>query len=101
MATPLTGQKVVSGTAQQLASVSQTVAAWTLKAPLTNKGPAFIGDSTVTTSTGHQFDPGDEMEYERSTKNGEQKYEVGPNDCYVVGTAGSGDKFTWFASPGT
>lgn len=99
MAFPLSGQIVLSGTAQPLSATPVDTTAWSVKAPLTNVNPVFIGPPGVTTSSGHQLDPGDSMEYERSAQNGQPMYPIGPNDCYGVGTANAGDKLTWFASP--
>jgi len=97
MPTPISGQVAVSATAQPLAPTHVEVTAWVLKAPSTNVNPVFVGGVGVTSSTGHQYDPGDSFEYERSTQNGAPKYQISPDDVYVVGTAG--DRVTWFASP--
>ncbi len=97
MSAPYAGQVSVSGTAQALSSTPVTVAAFVVKAPATNVNPIYIGPSTVTTSNGHQLDPGDVFEYERSNFNGQNAYQLGPADIYVVGT--SPDKATFFASP--
>jgi len=97
MPTPLTGQISVTGTAQAVSTTPVTVAAWVLKTATTNQNPIFIGPEGITTSTGHQLDPGDSIEYERSFQNGAPRYMLGPSDVYVVGT--SGDKTTWFGSP--
>jgi hypothetical protein len=98
MPKPITGQVAVSAAAAPLTAVHVDVTAWTLKAPGSNAFPVFVGNSAVTASTGHQYDPGDTFEYERYTQNGQPKYEISPDDVYVVGTPG--DKVTWFGSPG-
>jgi hypothetical protein len=97
MPSPVTGQVQVSATPQALATTHIEATAWVLKAPSTNAGPVYVGAAAVTAGTGHQYDPGDSFEYERSSQNGAPKYQISPDDIYVVGT--SGDRVTWFASP--
>lgn len=99
MASPISGQVSVSGTAAPLSSTPLTVAAFTIKAPLANSATIYIGPAGVTTGTGYGLDPGDTFEYERSSQNGQVTYQIGPNDVYVVGSGG--DKATWLASPGS
>ena len=96
MAAPISGQVALSGSAQPL-SRPVTVAAFVIKAPLTNAHPAFIGPNGVTSTTGPQMDPGDVLEYEGRDQNGLPRYEVGLADFYVVGTGG--DVVTWLSSP--
>lgn len=96
MAAPLSGQITLTGTAQPL-SPPVAVTAFTIKAPLTNNLPAYIGPAGVTTGTGYQLDPGDEFEYQRQSQSGQARYELGIGDFYAVGTGP--DKVTWLASP--
>lgn len=94
---PLHGQVALSGSAQPLSTTALTSKSWILKAPTSNAGPAYMGGPSVSSSNGHQMDPGDEFEYELRYFQGEPFYPLQPSDIYVVG--GSGDKVTWLASP--
>jgi len=96
MASPLTGQVAVSAVAQQLSSRITETVGYTIKAPLTNVQPVYIGASGVTTGTGYQLDPGDELQYERLNQSGQPIYKLEVSDWWVVGT--SGDKLVWLAS---
>lgn len=97
MSVPLSGQVVVTGTAQPLSAAPVSCAAWTLKAPQSNGHPVFVGGPGVTVSTGHQLDAGDTLDYEVRSQNGQNVYPLRPSDIYVAGT--SPDVVTWFASP--
>ena len=99
MPSPLTGQVALSGAAQQLDSsgAAGNCKAFSIKAPLSNAKPAYIGPAAVTSGNGYQLDPGDEMSYERIAQNGQPNYELRPSDFWVVGT--SGDLVAWLASP--
>lgn len=99
MSLPITGQCPLTdpNTSARVSLSPVNVSAWVLKAPVTNLAPAWIGAPGVTSSTGHQLDPGETMEYERSTQNTGNKYEVTPYDVAACGS--SGDKLTWFGSP--
>lgn len=99
MTVPLHGQIAVSGSAQQIdpSQIAGACTAFTLKAPLSNSKPVYIGSSTVTASNGFQLDPGDELTYERASQNGQPFYQIRPADLYVVGT--SPDTVSWLASP--
>lgn len=97
MTRPLYGQIAVSGSAQALSGTATEVQAFTIKASRANANPVFLGDQNVTTSTGHQLDPGDQFEYERSQQNGQPVYQLKPADFFVVGT--SPDRVSWLASP--
>lgn len=98
MPAPLTGQVAITGSAQALSASPITCQAFTIKAPVANANPVYIGASGVTTGTGYQLDPGDDFEYQRLSLQGQARYELSPSDFFAVGTAGS-DKVTWFASP--
>ncbi|MDE2102255.1 MAG: hypothetical protein KGL39_33730 [Patescibacteria group bacterium] len=96
---PLTGQVAVSGTAQQI-DPNQTASkcrAFTIYAPKGNSAGVFIGASGITSSTGHQLDPGQSFTYERRSDNAQPFYQLRPSDFWVVGT--SPDKVSWLASP--
>lgn len=97
MAAPLYGQLTMNGSAQRLSNPTVEISAFTIKAPSTNTLPVYIGDASVTTSTGHVLAPGDEFQYERLQQNGLPVYQLRPSDFYVVGTAS--DKVSWLASP--
>jgi hypothetical protein len=97
MSAPVAGQVAVTAAAQVLSSTVGAVAAFTVKAPLTNVNPVFMGPASVTLASGYQLDPGDVFEYERRNQIGGPSYEMTPGDIFVVGTAG--DKVTWLASP--
>lgn len=94
---PLYGQLSITASAQQLTSNRATVTAFTIKAPASNSNPVYLGDSAVTTSTGFQLDPGDEVDYECVNQAGQPNYQLRPSDFYAIGTVG--DKATWLASP--
>lgn len=101
MPAPLTGQVTTTGSAQQLDSlnVAASCTAFVIKAPLTNSNTGiFIGSSGVTTGTGHQLDPGDEIAYERIESNSAPRYPGRPSDFWVW-IVTSGDKITWIAFP--
>lgn len=92
----LTGQVSVGAAIQPLsASVTETVG-YTIKAPLSNSQPVYLGNSSVSPTTGYQLDPGDELAYERLNQAGQPVYKYEVSDWYVVGT--TGDKITWLAS---
>lgn len=97
MSAPLYGQVAVSGTAQVLVATARDVTGFTIKAPASNVLPIFLGDKNVLTTTGHQLDPGDSLDYERLNQNGQPVYQLKPSDFWVVGTAP--DIVTWLASP--
>lgn len=99
MPTPLVGNRTMTGisSAVQVSTTPVNVSAWILKAPITNSGPVFIGPAGVTSTTGHAMDPGDSQEYERTTQNTGNRYELSPQDVWAAGT--SGDILTWFGSP--
>ena len=97
MPAPLYGQVLVNATAQVLSTQPQEMIAFTIKAPLSNTNPVWIGDQSVTTSTGHQLDPGDELTYERVSQNGQPQYVLRPSDFWAVGVAP--DRLTWLGSP--
>lgn len=99
MSAPLSGQIIITASAQALSTAITEVSGWSLKAPLTNGHPVFMGSSTVTVTSGHQLDPGDTFEYELRNVSGLATLGVQPSDIYVVGTAGAGDIVSWFASP--
>ena len=98
MASPLTGQVVVTGSAQPLSATATETFAYVIKAPASNVNPVFIGNSGVTTSTGYQLDPGDELAYERLNQAGQPIYKYDVSDWYVIGTPSAGDKCVWLAS---
>ena len=97
MPAPLYGQVLVNATAQVLTATSDGPVAFTIKAPLSNTNPVWIGDQNVTSANGHQLDPGDEITYERVTQNGQPLYALRPADFWVVGVAP--DRLTWLGSP--
>lgn len=99
MAIPLTGQVALSATptAMDATARSGSCVAFSIKAPASNAQPAFIGGPSVSSTTGYQLDPGDELSYERISQNGQPTYVLSPADFYAVGT--TGDKVTWLASP--
>lgn len=98
-AVPLHGQVALSGSAQQLdaSDAAGGCVAYSIKAPLSNLQPAFIGGLAVTSGNGYQMDPGDEVTYERLSQNGQPLYQLRPSAFYAVGT--SGDRVCWLASP--
>ena len=98
MSTPLYGQAAAGATATALSATPINCAAFEIKAPASNANPVFLGDANVTTGTGHQLDPGEIFGYQRSSFNGQVRFELKPSDFYVVGSGG-GDKVTWVASP--
>ena len=98
MSVPLTGQvNPVSGVAQALSATQVPCVAFTIKAPASNAKPVFIGGSGVTSTTGHQLDPGDTIDYELKFQNGQPTYQLRPSDFWVIGT--SPDIVTFLASP--
>jgi hypothetical protein len=99
MPNPLYGQVALAAGAQQLdpTGTAGGCAGFTLKAPLSNAAPAYIGDASVTAGTGFQMDPGDEITYERLAQSGQPVYQLQPSSFYAVGT--SGDKVCWLGSP--
>lgn len=102
MATPLTGQAIVTGLASPVplsATPFPETKAYQIKAPASNGHPIWIGSATVTSTTGHQLDPGDSFEYQFTNLSGMGTFALAVSDYYVVGTAASGDKATWLASP--
>ena len=100
MASPLYGQITTTGSAQQLDPTQKAAScvAFTIKAPLSNTGAVYVGDSGVTTSTGFQLDAGDVVTYERIASNAEPYYQSRPSDFYVW-IVNSGDKVSWLALP--
>lgn len=102
MGIPLTGQAIVTGptTGVPVSTVLlPETKAYQIKAPSSNSNPVFIGSATVTSTTGHQLDPGDVFEYQFTNVSGQGTFALAVSDFYVVGTAASGDKVTWLASP--
>ena len=98
MSAPLTGQVTVTSTATQIAPASTgQVTAFTIKSSQTNTTTVYIGPAGVTPSTGYDLDAGETFEYERSTLQGQNKYELRPSDFYVVGAGGG--TISWLASP--
>lgn len=95
----LSGQISVTAVPQPLSSVKTEVSNWSLKAPLTNTHPVYVGAAAVMVTTGYQLDPGDVLEYELRNQTGMPVLAVQPSDVYVVGTAGGGDTVSWLASP--
>jgi hypothetical protein len=94
MANPHTGQVTISASPQRLSGTITTIDEYIVKVPSTNAGPAYVGDSAVTTSTGHILEPGDTLTLVVDVASGQPKFEVRPHELYVVGTAG--DKISWF-----
>lgn len=90
-----TGQITLTTSAQALATASAVsrVRGFIVKAPITNVGRMWIGETGVTTTTGYPIEPGDEVEFVWSMELGKPKFDVYPSDVYVVGTAG--DKAVW------
>lgn len=102
MPTPITGQAVVTGLASPVAVSTVLLPeakAYQLKAPASNANPVFVGPANVTSTTGFQLDPGDAIEYQFTNMSGVSVFALAVSDYYVVGTAASGDKVTWLASP--
>ena len=99
MPAPTSGQATGTGLSNAIALSATPVpcTAFVLKAPLSNKGPVFIGPAGVTSTTGHQLDQGDEYTYERLSQSGQPRYELSVSDFYMAGQ--SGDLVTWLASP--
>lgn len=91
------GQITQTGSAQQIDSAGKAGSCVTfiIKAPLSNASGVYIGDdASVTNSTGHQLDPGDEMTYERLAQNGQPYYQATPSKFWVW-IVTPGDKVTW------
>lgn len=87
----------VSASPQALSAAPVVATAFSVKAPSANAGTVFIGNSGVSTSSGHYLEPGDFIDYEHNDQHGEAKYLLNVSDFYVTGT--SGDKISWLASP--
>ena len=100
MASPLTGQVAVTGTAQplDLANRSVNCVAFAFKTPSTNTHTVYIGSAGVTTANGYPLTPGDEFEYQRLFNQITPTLQCTPADFYAIGTAGS-DVLAWFATP--
>lgn len=98
MPAPFSGQVSLTASAQQVdpTTAASSCTAFSIKAPLSNANPAYIGRSGVTIGTGYQLDPGDEFSYERISQSGVPRYESQPSDFWAVGT--SGDKVCWLGS---
>lgn len=84
---PLVGQVITSGTPQPLSLVPVTPTVWSVKAPSANTTTIYIGDNTVTTTTGYPLAPGDSIEVDRRPQPG-ATYDLTPADLYVVGSGG-------------
>lgn len=97
MPAPISGQLVLSSSAAPLVAFPVIGRGFTIRAPLTNTGPAYLGPAGVTSTTGHQLDPGDSLDYERTDQNGQVRYQLNVSDFYGVGN--SGDLITWLVSP--
>jgi hypothetical protein len=97
LANLLHGQVALTGSAQQLDpnGTSGSASVFIIKTPVSNAAKAFVGSSSVTTSNGHIFDPGDELSYERISQNGQPGYQQRVSDFWVVGT--TGDVVSWLA----
>lgn len=91
-----TGQVAVSGVAAPLSATAIECRSFILKNPTTNTNPIYFGDSTVTLTTGFPLAPGHEFAFEVVNKSGEARYDIQPQDVYVVGT--SGDKAAWVSA---
>lgn len=98
MPAPGYGQISTTGSAQQVdpSQKGGSCTAFVIRAPLTNTGKVFIGDASVTTGTGHQLDPGDEITYERASQTGQAFFQQRPSDFFVW-IVTSGDVVTWLA----
>lgn len=79
-----------SNVAQQVASSAIAVASLTIQAESTNTGSIFIGDSTVTTTSGIEVGPGDCAVLEGPLgPRGPEEFLI--SEVYIVG-ANAGDK---------
>lgn len=96
MTVPQHGQIVLTTSPQALSATQVSGETFTIKAPVTNVGSAYLGASTVSTTTGYQLDPGESVDYQRNDQHGQGRLQLRVNDFYVLGTAG--DTLTWLAS---
>jgi hypothetical protein len=99
MPKPITGQAVGVGlsTPVALSATPVSCVAFSLKAPLSNAAAIYLGPATVTSATGYQFDPGDEISYQTINQAGQPIFQMQPSDFYMVGTGP--DKVVWLALP--
>jgi len=88
MSQPLSGQIVTSGTPQVLTATVLTPVFWMLKAPLTNVAAIYFGNSAVAVGTGFPLLPGEALEFDLRIFAG-GRFDVTPNDIYVVGAGGT------------
>ncbi len=51
----------VAGTRAQVAASGNAVSAVNFKARLSNAGPAYVGDETVSSANGYRLEPGEEI----------------------------------------
>jgi hypothetical protein len=56
----------------------------------------YVGDDTVTLTTGLELVPGEALELPYMNMSGEPLSDIRPAELYVIGT--SGDRVSWFAT---
>jgi len=96
----LTGQRTLTASAQQLTESPQApgAEAYVFKAASSNAGNVYVGDSTVTTSTGYSVEPGETLEMTKQLSIGKAIFNIPLSSLYVVGA--TGDVVSWVASVG-
>jgi hypothetical protein len=78
---------------QQISATGRAGRSWVFKASASNTSPVYVGNSTVSASTGHVLEPGDTFQIDRSYQ-ATALFEHTPQDIYVVG---SGGVLTWIS----
>ncbi len=96
MSNIITNQVAVTGTRAALTAIAiRPSGVFIIKAHSDNAADVFVGDSTVTTSTGFPVSAGEELRIAYSKRTGDE-LEVQPAEIYVIGT--SGDTVSWITA---